>query len=422
MSDVSVLFDSLKTAATSPLAMVGYLAAIGAWVVVGLNGNRLNKLTKALGQLPEADRLRALELEYKAFPKSGLTPKDFLKLKRQQFRLAAFIITLLAILALVSFAAYVATRHDKAASLLKTMELVLKTTRIGQTAARENDFAEAVADLRQAVQTYPTAQGYANLAYVDEELSRTDEAIDAYQQAIALDRRPEYLNNLGALYMDKGQMSLAETTLTEALSRVGSGSELDALRFIVLGSLGNLDYERANAAESAEERVALAKRALTQWYLPALKLRGSSTDNGKLAAMLTNVGSAYVLTGDMVAADTFLNEALVMKRKMSASRPLGYTLLNLGDARTKAGDLRGARAALAEAQGIFELCDHPLGLGVAHVGLGDLDIEECHLDQAMTHYSNAVAAFAKGRIENHYSAVARERSKSAALPKHCLPG
>jgi hypothetical protein len=95
---------ALTVAARSPLAMVGYLAALIAWLVLALTTRRASLLYRAISSLPEADRLHAVELEYKVRPRSGLSAEQWIRSRVHLYLFAGFGITCFLLLALVSYA------------------------------------------------------------------------------------------------------------------------------------------------------------------------------------------------------------------------------------------------------------------------------------------------------------------------------
>jgi hypothetical protein len=95
---------ALTVAARSPLAMVGYLAALTAWLVVALTTKRASLLFRTIRSLSEADRLHAIELEYKTKPRSGLSAEQWIRSRVHLYIFAGFAITCFLLLTLVSYA------------------------------------------------------------------------------------------------------------------------------------------------------------------------------------------------------------------------------------------------------------------------------------------------------------------------------
>jgi hypothetical protein len=96
--------SSLPTVATSPLALVGYLAVIAAWVVIALKVQRNRQLLENLKNLPAKDRLQALRDEMGTIPlKEGLSPEQFIKLRTRRYRSLAISIPVCLVILMVGW-------------------------------------------------------------------------------------------------------------------------------------------------------------------------------------------------------------------------------------------------------------------------------------------------------------------------------
>ncbi len=96
--------QALPIVASHPLALLGYLAVVIAWLVVALQTRKANKLFDVIKSLPPQQRLKAIELEYRTAPRSGLSAEQWLQSRKMSFIFAGFAITLFTILVLVAFA------------------------------------------------------------------------------------------------------------------------------------------------------------------------------------------------------------------------------------------------------------------------------------------------------------------------------
>lgn len=62
MNDIANFLGALKAIATSPFSFVGYLALVSAWLFLGWKSQQLRLISERLKDLPERDRLKALQL------------------------------------------------------------------------------------------------------------------------------------------------------------------------------------------------------------------------------------------------------------------------------------------------------------------------------------------------------------------------
>jgi tetratricopeptide (TPR) repeat protein/uncharacterized Rossmann fold enzyme len=82
---------------------------------------------------------------------------------------------------------------------------------------RTKDYQRAVAMLAQAVLTHPTAETYAKLGHAKLRLEQRADAIEAWEQALALDpSRADLYKTMGELALEQGSEEQAEAFLQEA--------------------------------------------------------------------------------------------------------------------------------------------------------------------------------------------------------------
>jgi hypothetical protein len=85
------LLTALETVATHPLALVGYVMVVAAWLILGLKVQRNKNLLAKLDSLPENQRLEALQMEMGSVPlKEGFAPEQWIKARNQTYYLIAF--------------------------------------------------------------------------------------------------------------------------------------------------------------------------------------------------------------------------------------------------------------------------------------------------------------------------------------------
>jgi tetratricopeptide (TPR) repeat protein len=108
----------------------------------------------------------------------------------------------------------------------------------GAALLQEGNLEDAIAELREAVETAPAyVVGHANLAYAYERQGRSDEAIAAYQKVVELEPDNSVArNNLGALYSKNARYDDAIREFEELLRRDPTNTT----------ATGNLDNARRN--------------------------------------------------------------------------------------------------------------------------------------------------------------------------------
>lgn len=91
------LVQNLPVAASSPYAVISYVCLVAAYAYVIVSTHRLKKVAKALALLPEEQRAAVLAKEYLTFPRSGLSPRQWLASRKQLFVFLAFLATVLSV-------------------------------------------------------------------------------------------------------------------------------------------------------------------------------------------------------------------------------------------------------------------------------------------------------------------------------------
>ncbi|MAF66866.1 MAG: hypothetical protein CMJ84_14575 [Planctomycetes bacterium] len=98
--------SALPDAASTPLALVGYVVLIVAWVVIALRVKRNKQLLGSLEKLPEGDRLKVLQMEMGAVHiKSGLTPEQWIRSRVHLYYFLGFAILSLVVVLIFTIAA-----------------------------------------------------------------------------------------------------------------------------------------------------------------------------------------------------------------------------------------------------------------------------------------------------------------------------
>jgi hypothetical protein len=81
----------VEAASKSPLGLVALVALLVTWLLIALKVNRNQQLLKNLSQLPEKDRIKALEMEMGVVRlERGLTPEQWLKDRARTYYLIGF--------------------------------------------------------------------------------------------------------------------------------------------------------------------------------------------------------------------------------------------------------------------------------------------------------------------------------------------
>lgn len=101
MEFITHALKALPGVASSPLALIGYIVAVGAWLLIALKVQRHKSLLTNLEKLPSRHRLAALKDEMGVVPlKESLTAEQYLKSRIHLYYILAFAILCLTVVVL----------------------------------------------------------------------------------------------------------------------------------------------------------------------------------------------------------------------------------------------------------------------------------------------------------------------------------
>ncbi len=195
----------------------------------------------------------------------------------------------------------------------------------GNRAEREGRYREACESYRAAVSAAPDyAQAHLNLGIGLEGAGDAQNAIQAYEKALAIDRRNPLVNyNLGKLLCSLGVVDRAGTLLRAALEARPGFAEAHVVLADVHETQGNL------AAAATELEAALALRpqyvgALLN-YAAVLRKQGRAAEAaecyGKITLLQPELAEAHWHLGAFVADQGRLEDAVTHFRRALAQRP-----------------------------------------------------------------------------------------------------
>jgi len=120
-----------------------------------------------------------------------------------------------------------------------------------QAALDQGQYEKAVADFRAALAQRKSLEGYFGLGNALTNLGRVDEAIAAYQEALAIN--PNHiptLSNLGVAYYQQGRLTEAQNTFRKVLSIDPNDAETHYLLGAALIQAGDLTAAEAELTQA----------------------------------------------------------------------------------------------------------------------------------------------------------------------------
>ena len=97
-------FSGIKSAATSPYALIAYICALAAWVWITIAQYRLKRISAIIAKVPEKERAALLAREYSTFPRTGLSAEQWIRSRKHLLlAYAAFALIIAAAVVAVTF-------------------------------------------------------------------------------------------------------------------------------------------------------------------------------------------------------------------------------------------------------------------------------------------------------------------------------
>jgi hypothetical protein len=106
---MKAFLEALPAVATSPLALVAYLATLFVWAIIALQNRRISTVMRNIKLIPEKDRKSLLETEMGIKLPEEVSAEDWLKARRQTYLFWALLVLVLAILTIVALAVFART-------------------------------------------------------------------------------------------------------------------------------------------------------------------------------------------------------------------------------------------------------------------------------------------------------------------------
>lgn len=117
--DIATALGALPSAASTPMAFLGYVVALVCYVVVALNARKNSKLLHHLEKLPESDRIRALRDEIGIGVPDNISAEDWIKARGQRYWFFSFAIFIAVVSLLVAIS--LLRENPKKTSLLDNL-------------------------------------------------------------------------------------------------------------------------------------------------------------------------------------------------------------------------------------------------------------------------------------------------------------
>jgi tetratricopeptide (TPR) repeat protein len=219
---------------------------------------------------------------------------------------------------------------------------------LGRTAEAEEHLDRALALLRVAGEKRAEARALQDLAALHAERGRPLRAHSLYEQALALraevhDRhaRPPLLDRMAGILAEQGQLGRAMATWDDATTeaRACGDRRIEA---------------QVRAHRAVSQRRAEAGEGCRHELLAALTITREVGDRALEAVLLHELGELDLSLGHLSAADSYLQRAVQLARRLGLPAVEGSGRGALGELGAARGDLGEARRQLGEGRLLLE--------------------------------------------------------------------
>ncbi|MFZ2632340.1 MAG: tetratricopeptide repeat protein [Desulfosalsimonadaceae bacterium] len=300
-------FSALVSAATTPLALAGYIAVIISYTVIGLKAKRNKQLLDRIEHFPNEDRRKIVEQEMGSMPiPEKFTAEQWLKARTIHYKHIGFwviagVIILLAVIASWTYMETQRIKDQKTAAAVDESEKRVK-----------KHISKEMGLLLDQLKNPPKEQV---LCELDRQFKGAkNQAVEAYE-----DGNKAYENN----FFDR------------AIEHFKKALEIVKIPSFYL-ALGNSYYATSHYEDALKN------------YQAALSLHRKDTDcktpesrQGEASA-LSNIGLIYSDKGDLDNALKYHQDALVIDKEIGHKRGEADDLCNLGLIYSNKGDLDNA--------------------------------------------------------------------------------
>ncbi|MFE2169441.1 BTAD domain-containing putative transcriptional regulator [Streptomyces sp. NPDC059447] len=276
--------------------------------------------------------------------------------------------------------------HDLPWDLVMAMEALFESRNYLEDWRRCSEYAmeavRAAGNLRgQAALESSLGSVDLRLRRLTESATRFERAVELYDEAGDTHGRALVFNNLALIDRIRGDLDRAGSRLREAIpvfQAVGDRvSEIYALQSLAQGALDRGRFEAA--LDLSQESVRLSEG------IPGYG-RGKAQARHRLAC-------AHLALGHLETAEIEFTRAMEIVKDRSDLLGLAYTLLGLGETRTRAGAGDAAERTLLEALDVACRSRSPMVEGQVRLALGEALRESAREDEARVHTGAALAIF-----------------------------
>jgi len=200
MDVFSAFLKAIPSAAASPLALIAYLAAVGAWLAIAWRLKVLQAVSRDLPHIPEHARPDAIKIALGRGVPPNLSPEQFLRGQRDFYVLIGFIAICVVVVVIVGISvSRVYEQSERADRLIR--EILGSPPSASMSAA--NVLANGVAMVKEAAAKIKPPLSNAELA------DMVDRWVQQGAKGTEIDRRL-------AVYSGAGRLKEANNSLTQA--------------------------------------------------------------------------------------------------------------------------------------------------------------------------------------------------------------
>ncbi len=205
-------------------------------------------------------------------------------------------------------------------------------------------------------------------------------ANDREKHALLLSKA-DALNNIGAIFMQRGKMNEALDYFNQVLA-VYEETATPERAPIILNNIGVIYYKQGKTEKSLD------------YYHRSLKMRGQLGDSAGVAQSLSNIGVIYNIQGQTDKALEYFQQSLDIRRRLGDQQGMAFSLNNLGAVHRSLGRMEKARSYYDECLEIYTASDNKEGMANTYHNIGST-YEDSQPEKAMAYFNLSLPIYEK---------------------------
>lgn len=209
---------------------------------------------------------------------------------------------------------------------------------------------------------------------------KIDDADEKERHALLLSKA-DALNNIGAIFLQRGKMNEALDYFEQVLGVYEETATPERVP-VTLNNIGVIYYKQGQTEKSLD------------YYHRSLKMRSQLGDSAGVAQSLSNIGAIYNNQGQQDKALDYFRQSLDIRRRIGDELGMAFSLNNLGALYRSQGQMEKARAHYDECLKIYVAGDNKEGMANTYHNIG-CTYEDAQPGKALEYFHQSLPIYEK---------------------------